>query len=260
MRRNIKLKRKIVLNIKAGILLVLISIALPKLLDKTPSPPEQNEGVISDISKDSVLTSNHQINFQGLSQAEIPTGCESVSTVAILNHLGIEITPEHFIEEYLPKQKFYRSNGKLYGPNPNEYFAGDPFLRSSLGCFPNVIIKALCAMQDSGYAGTQTMQYFNLTGTPLSTLAENYISNDTPVLIWVTIDMKESKEGMHYLLEDGTPYTWRSNEHCVVLCGYDEENYYIMDPLADGETVGYPRELVEMRYKEMKQSAVVINL
>ena len=95
MRRNIKLKRKIVLNIKAGILLVLISIAL------------------------SNLTPNHQINFQGLSQAEIPTGCESVSMVAILNHLGIEITPEHFIEEYLPKQKFYRSNGKLYGPDPN---------------------------------------------------------------------------------------------------------------------------------------------
>ena len=43
------------------------------------------------------------------------------------------------------------------------------------------------------------------------------------------------------------------------MCGYDEENYYIMDPLADGEIVGYPRELVEMRYKEMKQSAVVIN-
>jgi hypothetical protein len=33
-----------------------------------------------------------------------------------------------------------------------------------------------------------------------------------------------------------------------------------MDPLADGEIVGYPKELVEMRFKEMNQSAVVINL
>lgn len=206
------------------------------------------------------ILSSHIIPFEGLSQDEIPTGCESVSTVAILNHLGIEITPEHFIEEYLPKQKFYYSNGKLYGPDPNEYFAGDPFLRSSLGCFPNAIIKALNSLQTSCYAGTQTMQYFNLTGTLLSTLVETYISNDIPVLIWVTMDMKESKEGMRYLLEDGTPYTWRSNEHCVVLCGYDEENYYIMDPLAEGEIVGYPKELVEMRYKEMNQSAVVINL
>lgn len=260
MRRNIELRRKIELNMKAGILLVLVSISLSKHLDKNPSFPEQNEGVISDISKDSVLLTNHQISFQGLSQAEIPTGCESVSTVAILNHLGIEITPEHFIENYLPKQKFYRSNGNLYGPNPNEYFAGDPFQRSSLGCFPNVIIKALNNLQAAGYLGKQTMKSFNLTGTPLSTLAENYISNDIPVLIWVTIGMKESKDGMNYLLEDGTPYTWRSNEHCVVLCGYDEEKYYIMDPLATGEIIGYPKELVEMRYKEMNQSAIAITL
>jgi len=33
-----------------------------------------------------------------------------------------------------------------------------------------------------------------------------------------------------------------------------------MDPLADGEIVGYPKELVEMRYKEMKQSAIAITL
>ena len=38
-------------------------------------------------------------------------------------------------------------------------------------------------------------------------LAEAYISNEIPVLIWVTIGMKESKDGMTYLLEDGTPYT-----------------------------------------------------
>ena len=34
----------------------------------------------------------------------------------------------------------------------------------------------------------------------------------------------------------------------------------IMDPLADGEIVGYSKELVEKRYKEMNQSAVVISI
>ncbi len=51
---------------------------------------------------------SHKISFMGLSQALIPTGCEAVSAVAILNHLGIEITPESFIEEFLPKQDFYQ--------------------------------------------------------------------------------------------------------------------------------------------------------
>ena len=260
MRRNIEIRRKIELSIKAGAILIISVICINSHFHNNLSTSNSQKETSLDTSEELLVVSNHQINFQGLSQAEIPTGCESVSTVAILNHLGIEITPEHFIEEYLPKQKFYRANGNLYGPDPNEYFAGDPFLRSSLGCFPNVIIKALNTMQDSGYAGAQTMQYFNLSGTPLSTLAETYISNEIPILIWVTIDMKESKEGMNYLLEDGTPYTWRSNEHCVVLCGYDEEKYYIMDPLAEGEILGYPKELVEMRYKEMNQSALVITL
>ena len=115
-------------------------------------------------------------------------------------------------------------------------------------------------MQTDGYAGTQNMKIFNLTGTPLSTLTEAYVSNEIPVLIWVTIDMKASTDGMTYLLEDGTSYTWKAQEHCAVLCGYDETKYYIMDPLTDGEIVGYSKELAEMRYKEMEQSAIVITL
>lgn len=260
MRRNIKLKRKIELTIKAGAIMIIAVLAITKHFHPQPSYPKPNEEVISGITTESIPTTAHQIPFQGLSQVTIPTGCESVSTVAILNHLGIEITPEHFIEEFLPKQSFYRSNGNIYGPNPNEYFAGDPFQRSSLGCFPNVIIKALNTMKTTGYSGTKNMKVQNLTGTPLSLLAESYISNDIPVLIWVTIGMKESKDGMTYLLEDGTPYTWRSQEHCVVLCGYDETNYSIMDPLEDGEIVGYSKELVEKRYKEMNQSAVLITV
>jgi len=235
-------------------------VLITVLVISNPFQKKINEDTPTDTIEEMHIVTDCQIPFRGLSQATIPTGCESVSTVAILNHLGIEITPEHFIEEFLPKKSFYRSAGNVYGPDPNEYFAGDPFQRSSLGCFPNVIVKALKAMKNVGYSGTENMQISNLTGTPLSTLAESYISNEIPVLIWVTIGMKESKDGMTYLLEDGTPYTWRSQEHCVVLCGYDEKNYYIMDPLADGEIVGYSKGLVEMRYKEMKQSAVVITI
>lgn len=257
MRSNIKLKSKIRLSIKAGVVIILTILAITNPYKRNMRTTSES---IPHSYVESVNVTSHQISFQGLSQATIPTGCESVSTVAILNHLGIAITPEQFIEEFLPKKSFYRSNGKVYGPDPNEYFAGDPFQRSSLGCFPNVIIKALNTMKNEEYSGTANMKILNLTGTPLSVLAEAYISNEIPVLIWVTIGMKESKDGMTYLLEDGTPYTWRSQEHCVVLCGYDETNYYIMDPLADGEIVGYPKELVEMRYKEMKQSAVVITI
>ena len=42
------------------------------------------------------------IKMTGLSQKDIPTGCESVSTVMVLNYLGVEIEPETFIDNYLP--------------------------------------------------------------------------------------------------------------------------------------------------------------
>ena len=37
------------------------------------------------------------IEMNGLSQDGIPTGCESVSAVMVLNYWGVDITPEEFI-------------------------------------------------------------------------------------------------------------------------------------------------------------------
>ena len=83
------------------------------------------------------------IDMKGLSQNGIPTGCEAVSAVMVLNYLGIDITPEDFINEYLPMEGFYRVGDCIYGPNPEEKFAGDPFKKSSLGCYPPVIVEAV---------------------------------------------------------------------------------------------------------------------
>ena len=249
MRKNIKLRRKIELNVKVIIIMIVTVLSIENHLSKEQSQLES----LSESSTENC----HRINFQGLSQETIPTGCESVSAVSILNYYGIDITPEQFIEEYLPKQGFYRSNGLLYGPDPNEYFAGDPFQKSSLGCFSNVIHKACLNMQEDEAYDMAQLQIQNVSGTSLTTLAETYVANDIPVLIWVTMGMKESKEGMRYLLEDGSTYTWTAGEHCVVLCGFDEENYYIMDPLENGQIVGYPKGLVEKRYSEMNKNTLV---
>lgn len=198
------------------------------------------------------------ISMHGLSQDGIPTGCESVSTVALLQHLGIEITIDEFIDNFLPCQGFYRQNGMLYGPDPNEYFAGNPYETSSLGCYPDVILKALREMKRSGYPGMENLNFRNVSGTDLNTLIDFYIENGHPVLLWVSIDMKKPYEGMKYRLEDGSLYTWTAQEHCTVLCGYDDSNYYLMDPLKNGEIMGYSKELVETRYNEMKKNAVVV--
>lgn len=88
------------------------------------------------------------IEMNGLSQDGIPTGCESVSAVMVLNYWGVDTTPEEFIDNYLPRQKFYQVDRILYGPDPEEAFAGDPYSANSLGCYPKVILKALGNMKN----------------------------------------------------------------------------------------------------------------
>lgn len=193
----------------------------------------------------------HVIDMKGLSQTGIPTGCEAVSTVMVLNYFGIEITPEEFINEYLPMEGFYRLGDCLYGPNPEEKFAGDPFKKSSLGCYPPVIVEAVESMNEEILA-------YEIVGKTVDEICMEYVAKEIPVLLWVTIDMREPEKGFKYLLEDGTEYTWTAGEHCMVLCGFDDRFYYLKDPLAEGKTVKYEKELVKKRYEQMGCRGVVV--
>lgn len=199
----------------------------------------------------------HIIAMEGLSQDYIPTGCEAVSTVAVLRYYGIGITPEDFIEKYLPMEDFYEKNGRVYGANPSKAFAGNPYERGSLGCYCEVIEAACVGMQESNYKGMEKLKIKAVRGNSLSQL-EEYLLKGKPVIIWATIDMRESHDGFTYYLKTGEKYIWRANEHSVVLCGYDDEGYYIMDPLKDGKIVRYEKTLVETRYEELGKQAVVI--
>ena len=206
----------------------------------------------------SIGSGSHIINIEGLSQEGIPTGCEAVSTVALLNHYGINITVHGFIENYLPKEDFYNKNGKIYGADPSLSFAGDPYEKSSLGCYCEAIEGAVKNMVRDNYKGTSDLRAEGIRGSSLSYLVLNYIQKDKPVIIWATSDMKKSGEGFTYYLETGEKYVWKSGEHCLVLCGYDESHYLLMDPQKNGDIVRYEKSLVEKRYEEMGKQAVII--
>jgi uncharacterized protein YvpB len=40
-----------------------------------------------------------------------PTGCESVSAVMLLKYLGLPVTVDRFIHDYLPQEPMRRSGG-----------------------------------------------------------------------------------------------------------------------------------------------------
>lgn len=200
----------------------------------------------------------HIIEMKGISQEGMPTGCEAVSTIMALQYMGIEIEPEVFIDNYLVCKGFWKSGGVLYGPNPHKVFAGSPYEMGSLGCFSEVIVNAVEKMWDDGYPGMEEIEVLNVSGSSMEQLSKCYIAYDIPVVVWVTIGMQEPYDGTSYYLEDGSRYVWQAGEHCMVLCGFDENYYYLMDPLADGERVMYEKSLVEERYNEMGNQAVVI--
>ena len=72
-----------------------------------------------------------------------PTGCESVSTVMLLQYLGYDISVDEFIADYLEMKAFEEREGQLFGADPNLYFCGSPYDKDSFGCYAPVICKAL---------------------------------------------------------------------------------------------------------------------
>lgn len=180
-----------------------------------------------------------------------PTGCESVSAVMLLQYLGYSLTVDEFIERYLERKDFEERDGQLYGPSPFEYFCGSPYDDASFGCYAPVICKALTKAAGDKYL------VMDETGTPMEFLLKEYIDKGMPVVFWACINMREPVTGPEWKLS-GTDktFTWISNEHCMLLVGYDEEGYYFNDPYENNGVIRYDKELVEKRHKAQRSMAV----
>ena len=91
----------------------------------------------------------------------------------------------------------------------------------------------------------------------VATLKENYIDQGLPVIYWACIDMREPIIGPEWrLLGTGEVFTWISNEHCMLLVGYDDTHYYFNDPYEGHGVISYPKELVENRHKAQYEMAI----
>ena len=180
-----------------------------------------------------------------------PTGCESVSAVMLLQYLGYDISVDTFIEQYLEKEDFEEREGVWYGPDPRTHFCGSPYDEDSFGCYAPVICKALEKILGDAY------EVSDRTGTEIDILIREYIDREMPVVFWACINMREPITGPQWKLkETGETFTWISNEHCMLLVGYDEENYYFNDPYDNNGVIRYPKDVVKDRYKAQHMQAV----
>jgi len=192
------------------------------------------------------------INVPYLDQSkEAPTGCESVSTVMLLNYLGYPVTIGEFLDKYLDHESFGKKGGELWGPDPRERFVGDPRDPEALGCYAPVIVNALQRVAGGEYEAVDE------TGAELDDLCGRYVDKGMPVLLWASINMRPTVNGPWYrLLSTGEPFMWVSNEHCLLLVGYDDKSYIFNDPWENNGVIGYPKRVVWERHREQGMQAV----
>ena len=193
------------------------------------------------------------LDAEDLSQfPHYPTGCESVAAVMALRYCGIDMTIDAFIDNHLPcSSDFYEQDGIRYGPDPYTVFVGDPRAESSYGCMSPVIKQGL----ESCLNGEK--QIIDCGGMSLDELCHRYIDNEHPVILWATMDMGEATAGNSWFLPDGRFFVWTAGEHCLLLVGYDDHNYYFNDPRY-GETIIYNQEDTERAYAALGKQALVI--
>lgn len=173
-----------------------------------------------------------------------PTGCESVTTVMALNHIGIDISVDKFIDSYLTK------TGVPFDPNIS--FGGNPRYTSGYGCYAPVIKKALDkALSGQKYTAKQ------LYGVSLKNLCSNYIDKGIPVILWATMYMNTPYISSTWTY-NGKTINWIAPEHCLLLVGYDSSHYIFNDPLTYQPQTYYSKSSVEAAYKGLNYQTIVL--
>lgn len=182
-----------------------------------------------------------------LQQPELPTGCEVTSLTMALRFAGYDVSKEELADQYLEKA----------APGEVSYktaFWGDPRQEESFGCYAPVIVKAAnryLAQQKSAQMA------YNLTGASLDDVLSE-VRMGYPVIVWGSMYINEEIVFSYGWEIEGETVTWPSNEHCMLLIGFDTEtnSVIVCDPLEG--IVSYDRNAFQHHYEILEQQAIVI--
>lgn len=174
------------------------------------------------------LIDNFEITYQ---MPELPTGCEITALTMALNYYGYGIDKVTMAAQYLPTAAanlYYGADGTLYGSDLNQYFIGDPATEFGYVCGTGAIVTAA----DSYLSETGSeLRAKDMTGTEPEELYE-MVSEDIPVVVWVTIGMADRQPAQGWYTENGEYVDWSTNDHGAVLIGYSEDTVTIADPIS----------------------------
>ncbi len=185
---------------------------------------------------------------------ELPTGCEATSLTILLNYSGFNVS-KTTVADLMPKMDFYYSGGVYYGADYITTFPGNPRYDSGYGCYtPCMVTTASRYFSSEGISGCSLS---NISGNDFDRLF-SYVAAGKPVMVWATMNMIEPRDTVSWTTPEGRYVTWKGNEHCLVITGYDlaQGIVYVNDPLRGKVT--YSISTFEHRYNQMGKYAAVI--
>lgn len=177
----------------------------------------------------------------------LPNGCEITSLATVLSFYGFEVDKDELSEKYLPMKPVGKAN--FY-----EEFVGDPSNRNSYGCFAPAIVEAgdkfLTDMQSE-------LRVKDLTGCSFTELLE-YVNANTPVILWGAAYIDSEPSYSSEWIVDGEYFIWKTNMHCMVLIGYNEDSdtVVVSDPMRGIKE--YDTSLFVKRFKQFYSQALVL--
>ncbi len=186
---------------------------------------------------------------------DYPNGCEAASAVMLLNYYGVDISLKTFIDDYLPQKAIYEENGLRYGPDPSLYYAGDPASSNrGWGCFNTVIEEAISNILKDYHIEDKEVVL------QMKKVSLYELKKDRPMIIWTTIDYDVANYVYTWVDEESMnlSYTYPRNSHVVVITGYDDDYYYINDPLKTEKNIKVEKGVLEKSFDSLGRQSIYI--
>lgn len=242
------------------VVLIIIKIIVSAVgNDKKPDTSAQIQITVPVITE----VSSYQISgVPMISQDTLKAACETYACTMLLQYYNFDIDEFEFVDNYLiTKPVYYGADGTLYGPDMNSAYAGDIYTGYGI----NAIGMAKCM---NSYIKTTNSELtaVPLQNIPLEDICKKYIVNNIPVMVWATTYMDEPYVKANWVVDyadDDSPVkvgdtvSWQMHEHCMVLIGFDAENYYFCDSVS-GKVSAYDKATSEERYSQIGMQAIVL--
>ena len=171
-------------------------------------------------------------------------GCEAVSLSIALGYYGFNVDPVVLFTEHM-------KSGPAGETNPFYAYVGDPRDASGYGCYAPCAVRCVNSYLES--VGSE-LRARDISGSSMEEIRE-YLWQGKPVVIWGTLEMKES-DVLERWYFGGNPVYWYRLSHCVVLSGIYRDRFFVCDPMEG--SVNYLQSDVERSYNQIYTQALII--